>query len=57
MLCGNLFIVRTRTNENGEQELDSLSEQDIEYLESYILMQATRRFPRPYPMLHYCEYC
>lgn len=57
MLCGNLFIVRTAANEYGELEAASLSPEDIEYLKHFILLQATRNFPDPYPMLHQCEYC
>lgn len=56
MLCGNLFIVRARANEYGEFEAASLSPEDIEYLKRFILRQATRRFPKPYPMLCQCEY-
>lgn len=59
MLCGNLFIVKTRYSEDGEREPEtvSLSLQDIEYLKGFIRLQATRKFPKPYPMLCQCEYC
>lgn len=57
MLCGNLFIVRTAANEYGELEAASLAPEDIAYLKRFILLQATRNFPDPYPMLHQCEYC
>lgn len=56
MLCGNLFIVKSHTKPFGEIELASLEPQDIEYLKQYIRLQATRKYPRPYPMLHQCEY-
>lgn len=51
-LVGNLFIV----NANDEGEFTSLTADDIKYLERFIQLQGTRRFPRPYPMLHQCEY-
>lgn len=57
MLCGNLLIVKSRQNEIGEVSLAILEPQDIEYLKQFILLQATRKYPRPYPMLHQCEYC
>ncbi len=56
MLCGNLFIVKSQRNEIGEISLASLEPQDVEYLKQFIRLQATRKYPRPYPMLHQCEY-
>lgn len=55
ILCGNLFIVK-RDSLDGN-ELVSLEPLDIEYLKQFILLQGTRKFPRPYPMLCQCEYC
>lgn len=51
-LVGNLFIVKV----DEEGNTCSLDQDDIEYLEGYVLLQCTRKFPRPYPMLHQCEY-
>lgn len=53
MLVGNLFICNT-DYENGE--LKSLTDDDIKYISRFIQPQATRNFPKPYPMLHQCEY-
>ncbi len=55
MLCGNLFIVKRNLLDGSE--LASLELVDIEYLKQFILLQGTRKFPKPYPMLHQCEYC
>lgn len=55
MLCGNLFIVKR--NSLNDRELASLEPQDIEYLKQFIMLQGTRKFPKPYPMLCQCEYC
>ena len=55
MLCGNLFIVKR--NALYDSELTSLEAQDIEYLKQFIMLQGTRKFPKPYPMLCQCEYC
>ena len=52
MLVGNLFIV-SRTPEGRAV---SLTPEDREYLQNYIRLQATRKYPRPYPMLQQCEY-
>lgn len=52
MLCGNLFIVKT--DEQGDTI--GLDPDDIKYLERFVLPQGTRKFPKPYPMLHQCEY-
>ena len=52
MLVGNLFII----NVNDKGETISLSDDDIKYLERFIQLQGTRKYPRPYPMLHQCEY-
>ena len=51
-LVGNLFIVKV----DEEGNTCSLDQDDIEYLEGYVLLQCTHKFPRPYPMLHQCEY-
>ena len=52
MLCGNLFIVKT----DDQGDTVSLDPADIKYLEQFVLLQGTRKFPRPYPILHQCEY-
>lgn len=52
MLVGNLFIVKV----NDEGETISLGPDDIKYLERFIQLQGTRKYPRPYPMLHQVEY-
>ena len=52
MLCGNLFIVKT----DDQGDAVSLDPTDIKYLERFVLLQGTRKFPKPYPMLHQCEY-
>lgn len=52
MLCGNLFIVKT----DDQGDAVSLGPDDIEYLAQFVLLQGTRNYPRPYPMLHQCEY-
>lgn len=52
MLCGNLFIVKT----DDQGDTVSLDPADIKYLERFVLLQGTRKFPKPYPMLHQCEY-
>lgn len=52
MFVGNLFIVRD--GKNGE--MDSLEQDDIDYLKRFIHMQGTMRYPKPYPMLHQVEY-
>ena len=52
MLVGNLFIV-SRTPDGLTV---SLTPEDQEYLQNYVMLQATRKHPRPYPMLQHCEY-
>ena len=52
MLCGNLFIVKT----DDQGDTVSLDPDDIKYLEQFVLLQGTRKFQNPYPMLHQCEY-
>ena len=52
MLCGNLLIVKV----NEEGDTVGLDADDILYIERFIQLQGTRKFPRPYPMLHQCEY-
>lgn len=52
MLCGNLFIVKV----DDQGDTVSLDPDDIKYLERFVLLQGTRKFPRAYPMLHQCEY-
>lgn len=52
MLCGNLFIVKT----DDQGDTVSLDPADIKYIERFVLLQGTRKFPKPYPMLHQCEY-
>ena len=52
MLVGNLFIVKF----DGEESETSLDESDIEYIMRHIFKFATRRFPKPYPMLCQCAY-
>lgn len=52
MLCGNLLIVKN-DGVGGETSID---EQDIKYLLRFIIRQGTHRFPRPYFMLHQCEW-
>ena len=55
MLCGNLFIVKDDPDpESGD--LASLTADDIRYIKRFILKQGTHKYPRPYPMLHQCEY-
>ena len=56
-MCGNLFIVKDTCNEHGAPAVSSLGRPDIEYLKRFIRRQATRKFPKPYPMLCQCEYC
>lgn len=51
-LVGNLFIIKT--TEDGDAV--SLDKDDIKYIQRFVLLQGTRNFPRPYPMLHQCEY-
>jgi hypothetical protein len=51
-LCGNLFLV----NFDGVEDVESLSPDDIAYLNHFVLLQGTRNYPKPYPMLHQCEY-
>ena len=52
MLVGNLFIVKV----DEEGNTVGLDPDDIKYLERFVLLQGTHKFPRPYPMLHQCEY-
>lgn len=52
MLCGNLFIVKI----DDQGDTVSLDPDDVKYLERFVLLQGTHNFPRPYPMLHQCEY-
>lgn len=52
MLCGNLLIVRV----DDEGDTVGITPDDVKYLKRFILPQGTRRFPKPYPMLHQCEY-
>lgn len=52
MLCGNLFI----TKFDGVDDIASLEPADILRLREFILPQMTRNHPKPYPMLHQCEY-
>lgn len=55
MLVGNLFIVKDDEDlESGE--LASLTADDIRHIKRFILKQGTHQYPRPYPMLHQCEY-
>ena len=51
MLVGNLLIVNM-----GEEDVESLTPDDIAYIEKYVELQATRKYPTPYPMLMQCEY-
>lgn len=51
-LCGNLFLVKF----DGAEDVESLSPDDIAYLNRFVLLQGTCRHPKPYPMLHQCEY-
>ena len=51
-LVGNLFIV----NSTEDGEWTSLTKADVEYIRKYVLLQGTRNFPKPYYMLHQCEY-
>lgn len=52
MFVGNLFIVRF----NGEDDIESLTDADVTYILKHIHLQGTRKHPKPYPMLHQCEY-
>lgn len=52
MLCGNLLIVKV----NEEGDTIGLDADDIQYIERFIQLQGTHKFPLPYPMLHQCEY-
>lgn len=52
MLVGNLLIVKT----GPEGETIGLDDDDITFLQQHIHLQATRRFPDPYPMLHQVDY-
>lgn len=52
MLVGNLFIVKS----DGLDDILSLDQNDIKYLQRFILPQATNKHPNPYLMLHQCEY-
>lgn len=54
MLVGNLFLVK---NDSDDGELKGLDEADIMYLKRFVMLQGTRNYPKPYPMLHQCEYC
>ena len=56
MLCGSLFIVKNHVKEFGEVELTSLEPEDIAYIKRFIHLQGTHKHPKPYPMLHQCEY-
>ena len=51
-LVGNLFIVRV----DGEGNTVSLEPDDLAYIARFVLLQGTHKYPRPYPMLHQCEY-
>lgn len=51
VLVGNLFIIK-----HDDMGFLSLDEDDIQYLQRFIQLQGTRKYPNPYPMLHQCEY-
>jgi hypothetical protein len=53
MLCGSLFIVND--DENGE--LSSLTKDDQIWIMRFIQKQGTRKYPKPYPILHQVDYC
>ena len=52
ILVGNLFIV----NYDGIDNEISLTQSDIDYIMPFIQKQATRKYPRPYPMLQQCDH-
>ena len=52
MLVGNLFIV----NDDGEDDLSSLTEDDIAYISQYIHMRQTFKDPPLHPILHHVEF-
>lgn len=52
MLCGNLFIVKT----TDDGDTVSLDPDDFKYIKRFVQLQGTHNFPKPYPMLHQCEY-
>lgn len=53
MLVGNLFIAGG-VDEEGNME--SLTSEEAEYIAEYVMMQRTRKYPKPYPMLCQCSY-
>ena len=52
MLVGNILIAKNGT----DGELASLADDDIQYINRFVQLQATHKYSAPYPMLHQCEY-
>lgn len=52
MLVGNLFIV----NYDGQGDITSLSDEDIDHVKKFIEMMYTHNYPEGYPMLVQVEY-
>lgn len=51
-LVGNLFVVKF----DGEEDITSLNDNDIEYIKSKIKRYGTNVYPNPYPMLTELEF-
>lgn len=53
MLVGNLLIAGLA---DGEGNLTPLTEEDVKYIEKYVITMCTRNFPQGYMMLTQCEF-
>lgn len=53
MFVGNLFITGRTTPEG---ELTSLTDDDVEYIKSFLITTGTIQHPEPYTLIHQVEY-